>query len=149
MHIGFHLAAGVVGDAVSNGEPVSIAAGCTLAVASHWMLDDLNVGSWAKLKHEIENLSRPHMLIYLLGLVISISLVIWYTFWLANDWRIVALFLVCGVSLDWERVTELLGLTKNNWLHLKMWPKVAHTKWAFTIKLIAVLLLVLWIQPYW
>ena len=148
MHIGFHLAAGMAVDAGSSGDTVSMVAAGTLAVLSHWPIDDLNVGD-AKLSHMVGRFGIDAKIVYWMGVVLGLAVAVCYTFMWAETWWKALVLLCAAISLDWERLTEKLGLTTNNQLHKLMWHKaLLHSKWSFYIKLGVVILIGLWVQPY-
>jgi hypothetical protein len=146
VHVGFHLAAGIAADRVSSGEPVSMSAACVLAILSHWPIDDLNVGD-AKLAHIVERFGLDARIVYWLGVAIGVLLAGVYAFLWADVWWKAGILLCCAISVDWEYLPRAFGL-RWDW-HQQMWfQNVLHSKWAFYIKLVVIILVALWVQPY-
>lgn len=116
--------------------PYWLAPAILLSIASHWMLDDLNVGAIARIYHGTGD--WPWVIITSLARIPIIGAIAWIT------WH-EPLAMACGLPawliLDHEWALNLFG-RHGYGLHERMWAKWLHTKWGLIPKFIALGLLV-------
>ena len=98
-----------------------------LAIASHWPLDDLNVGAIARIYH-----GTGHEWRRILTIILRIPIIaaICWLFWEHP------VYMICGLPawlvLDHEWALNIFG--KHGYgLHARMWPEWLHGEWGLAV----------------
>lgn len=123
-----HMMAGIAVSWPCIDDPWKLALAIPLAIATHWPIDDINVGPVAKVYHGLGTGWR--MIVYNILRVPVILGIIWV---LWQNKLLIAPALLAWLALDHE-----WGL--NPWrhgygLHRRMWFKWLHTEWGLIPRL--------------
>jgi len=117
--------------------PIGLVAAAALSFMLHWPLDDLNVGTIARLYHNVEE-SRFKWFIYSFRVVCWLGLVAWIAF-AVEEKLYPSICIVAGTILDLDHIIP--GCKGR--LHSRMWPNWLHSEWGLIPIVLAMALIFL------